>query len=310
MQFTKAHGTGNDFVVFADLDDQLDISAEFVRAVTDRRFGVGADGVIRIGRSQTADVFMDYRNADGSIVEMCGNGIRVVAKYVLDRELVTCEAALAVETRAGIKFVDATRSANGAVAEVTVDMGAPVFNPHEVPFIVPDANGPESATTAGREFAVELEAATWAVAVASMGNPHAVIRVDDVSAAPVGTVGPALEHHPAFPERVNVGFVEVVNAAQIRLRVWERGVGETAACGSGACAAVAVLQEQQLLGDQAEVYVPGGKLRIERRGSSMLLTGPAREVAHGTLDEAWLSTINADTLSGASVSDDTGTEVT
>ncbi|MEX2325144.1 MAG: diaminopimelate epimerase, partial [Nitriliruptoraceae bacterium] len=131
MQFTKAHGTGNDFVVFADLDDQLEISPAIVQAVTDRRFGIGADGVIRIGRSQAADVFMDYRNADGSIVEMCGNGIRVVAKYVLDRKLVSGETTVAVETRAGVKRVNATLAADGTVDEVTVDMGSAVFDPGE-----------------------------------------------------------------------------------------------------------------------------------------------------------------------------------
>lgn len=288
LAFTKAHGTGNDFVVIADLADELDLSAEFVRALCDRRTGVGADGVLRIGGGGgDAAVFMDYRNADGSIVEMCGNGVRVVAKHVADHALVPPSAwdgddGLAIATRAGVRHVRVHRAADGLVANVTVDMGSPTFDPAAVPFVVDAAPGD------GHRHEVTVDDEIVDLAVVSMGNPHAVIEVDDVETAPVGRFGPALQRHDRFPEQVNVGFVQRVDAAMVRLRVHERGVGETLACGTAACAAVAVLQRDGAVGERVSVLVAGGTLDVATTADGhLLMTGPAVEVAHGVLDGHW-----------------------
>lgn len=288
LAFTKAHGTGNDFVVVADLADDLELSAGLVRALCDRRTGIGADGVIRIGAGgDGADVFMDYRNADGSIVEMCGNGVRVVAKHVVDHGLVEVAPGrgpihVAIGTRAGIRTVQARRGADGNVNDVTVDMGVAVFDPAAVPFLTDREPGPDG-------FAVDVAGTTVVMNVVSMGNPHAVIMVDGVADAPVNSLGSALQQHPQFPQAVNVGFVERRDGHTIRLRVHERGVGETQACGTGACAAVAVLQHRGILDDQATVEVLGGVLAVDRHEDGrLLMTGPAVEVAYGTVTSAWL----------------------
>lgn len=292
LAFTKAHGTGNDFVVIADLSDRIDLSVSLVRALCDRRTGVGADGVIRIGAgSDTAAVFMDYRNADGSIVEMCGNGVRVVAKHVVDHGLVDPDAArrLVLGTRAGVRPVTVHVGADGTVGDVTVDMGLPAFDPVRVPFAATD---PHAVDADHHQLSVNGD--TVRLAVVSMGNPHAVIEVDDVASAPVGRIGLALQHHDGFPEQVNVGFVQRIDDAGMRLRVYERGVGETMACGTGACAAVAVLQRDGLVGDAVRVDVRGGSLHIATgHEGHLMMTGPATEVAHGTLDSRWLEAVTS-----------------
>ena len=283
MDVIKAHGTGNDFVVVVDLDDALDLPDALVRALCDRRTGLGADGVIRIGAPRSGgDVFMDYRNADGTAVEMCGNGVRVVAKTVLDHGLVAAaDGVVAVDTRDGVKPVQARRGPDGRVAAVTVDMGPPHWSPEQVPVDVPDAH----------EFQLDVAPdVTWSAV--SMGNPHAVTLVDDVAAAPVTTLGPKVEHHPLFPRGTNVEFAHVRDHDLVQLRVWERGVGETQACGTGACATLAVLRADGLLADQATVRVPGGDLVVRYAPddhASVFLTGPAEEVAAATLTSAWLS---------------------
>lgn len=278
MQFTKAHGTGNDFVVLLDRDDQLDLSEALVRALCDRRFGIGADGVLRIGPSDRADVFMDYRNADGSIVEMCGNGVRVVAKHVLDRNP-SAGDQLKIDTRAGIKPVTARRGEDGKVVEVTVDMGPP---------------------TASIDRTVDLDDQRVEVVTLSMGNPHAVLTVDDLSGAPVTTLGPRIETHPDFPDGVNVEFARVATPDRIDLRVWERGVGETAACGTGACATQVALHRLGKVGSDVAVHVRGGVLRVQwhAEGSSVLMTGPAVEVASGELSADWLDEARRGNLRG------------
>jgi diaminopimelate epimerase len=283
VEFTRAHGTANDFVVLTDLDDDLDLSDVLVRALCHRRLGIGADGVLRIGAGDDgADVFMDYRNADGSIVEMCGNGVRVVAKHVVDRGLVAApDDVVVIGTRAGLRPVEVRRGTDGIVTEVTVDMGPAIWDPTLVPF---DASDPGAATET-----IEVDGDPLEVSVLSMGNPHAVTLVHDVGDAPVRTLGPKVETDPRFPKRTNVGFAEVVDTATIRLRVWERGVGETAACGTGACAAAAALHRRGLVDADVEVHVPGGVLRIALSDDRVLMTGPAIEVAHGHLDEAWLA---------------------
>jgi diaminopimelate epimerase len=287
MEFTKAHGTANDFVVLTDLDDRIELSDALVRALADRRRGVGGDGVIRIGPGGAdADVFMDYRNADGSVGEMCGNGVRVVAKHVVDHQLVApaAEGTVRVGTRAGVKPVRiAATHADGTVASVTVDMGPPRLAPAEVPFVTDDP--------AALRHPVALEDELVHLAVVSMGNPHAVLVVDDVDTAPVTSLGPRLERDGRFPEGANIGFAQPLDAGAIRLRVWERGVGETAACGTGACAAVVALQRLGLVADEVAVRLPGGTLTVHHpAGATVLMTGPAVEVARGVVDAAWLAT--------------------
>lgn len=288
MEFTKAHGTANDFVVLTDTDDRVELSSALVRALSDRRRGVGADGVIRVGgASGDAAVFMDYRNADGSIGEMCGNGVRVVAKHVLDRGLVEASAdgSVVIGTRGGDKVVRVVaRHPDGTVAEVAVDMGRPVLDAARVPF---ELDGDESDADVHR---VDVDGRQVDLSVVSMGNPHGVLVVDDVTDAPVTTLGPLLETHRRFPQKANIGFAQVVARDRLRLRVWERGVGETAACGTGACAAVVALQRRGDLDDDVEVSLPGGILRIEHReGGTVTMSGPAVEVATGVLNDGWMA---------------------
>jgi diaminopimelate epimerase len=285
MEFTLAHGTGNDFVVLADLDGRLPpLSDPLVRALCDRRRGPGADGVLRLAPGgPDADVTMDHRNADGSRPEMCGNGVRVVAKHVVDHGLVSPrDGVVRVATRAGIKPVRVVLGDDGRVAEVTVDMGLPVLEPAAVPF--------EADDPAALEHQVELDDASASLAVVSMGNPHGVVRVEDVALAPVTTLGPRLESHPRFPAKANISFAQVIDRTAVRLRVWERGVGETAACGTGACATVVALQRLELLDAEVAVHLPGGVLAVAHTaGGHVMMTGPAVEIAAGVLDPAWLA---------------------
>jgi diaminopimelate epimerase len=273
VEFVKAHGTGNDFVVVEDLDDRLELSPVFVRAVCDRHFGIGADGLIRIAPGSRASFFMDYRNADGSVAEMCGNGVRVLGKYLGDRDRVS--STFDLETRAGIKRLDLHCDNRGMVDRVSVDMGAPSFGRADLPM-----------TGEGEALKEPFEVAglTFEATCLSMGNPHVVVYVDDVDAAPVSTVGPLLERHPAFPNRTNVEFVQVVDQHTLRQRTWERGVGETLACGTGACAVTVASQIRGLTGGRVVVGLRGGPLELEwSPGGTVRMTGPAREVAHGTL---------------------------
>ena len=272
MEFVKAHGTGNDFVVVEDFDDRLWIGPEFVRLVCDRHFGIGADGVIRIAPGSAAPYFMDYRNADGSVAEMCGNGVRVVGKYLGDRGHV--DSAFDLETRAGVKRLEMERDRHGKVDRVSVDMGAPSFDRADLPM-----------TGEGEALKEPLEAAggVFEATCLSMGNPHAVVFVDDVDSAPVTTAGPLLERHPAFPNLTNVEFVQVVDQHTVRQRTWERGVGETLACGTGACAVAVASQVRGFTGRRVAIDLRGGRLELEwSPGGTVRMTGPAREVAYGT----------------------------
>jgi diaminopimelate epimerase len=291
MEFTRAHGTGNDFVVLADLDGSGEpLTDALVRALCDRRHGLGADGVLRLAPPvEGAHVTMDHRNADGSRPEMCGNGVRVVAKHLVDHGLVSPDDAglLRIATRAGVKAVRVQLGADGRVAEVAVDMGPPTLDPADVPF---EAEDPSALL-----HRVEVDGAAVELSVVSMGNPHGVVVVDDVDRAPVPTLGPRLETHQRFPAKANIGFVQVVDRDQVRLRVWERGVGETAACGTGACAAVVALQRLGFVDEEVEVRLPGGRVTVSAApGGTVTLTGPAVEVAHGVLDDAWLDAARHD----------------
>ena len=268
MEFVKAHGTGNDFVVVEDLTDRYRITPELVRAVCDRHFGVGADGLIRIAPGTEAPFYMDYRNADGSVAEMCGNGVRVVGKYLGDRGLVgaTCD----LETRAGVKHLELHADDRGDIDRVTVDMGPPTLDD---------------------ERTLEVDGEKVTATCLSMGNPHAVVFVDDVDKAPVPTLGPAVETHPAFsPDKTNVEFAQVVDRATVRQRTWERGVGETLACGIGACAVAVAAQVRGLAGRPLVVELRGGRLELDwTPGGTVRMTGPAREVAHGTFTDDLLA---------------------
>jgi diaminopimelate epimerase len=280
MRFVKYQGIGNDFVMIADPGDALKLSAEAVRRVCDRRFGVGADGVIRVAPGRDGgELLMDYVNSDGSIGEMCGNGIRCLALFARE-EGMTSAREMRVETRAGVRTVEV-----GVEDRVRVDMGAPIFDPGQIPVTWDGADALRARLMLG---ATEVE-----VACLSMGNPHAVMFVEDPHEAPVTTVGPALEHHAAFPNGANVEFVRVLSPQRIRMRVWERGSGETLACGTGACAAAVATR---LLADAAEqimVELPGGEVEVEWRGGleneePVYLTGAAMKVFEGDIGtEVW-----------------------
>ena len=273
MHFVKAHGAGNDFVLLPDLDDTLQLTPAFVRRVCRPHLGVGADGVIRIAppRDDTAaDVFMDYRNADGSLAEMCGNGVRCVAKYVADRGLVAGDV-VRVDTRGGVKPVEIVARDGGKVSQVRVDMGAPVVGKVDWP--------------------LDVDGQTVDVTTLSMGNPHAVTVVEDLDEADLQTIGRALQDHNAFPEGTNVEMITVADRDHVRGRIWERGVGETMASGTGASAMAAAAHLLGLAARQTTVSLPGGDLHVEWTETTLWVTGPAVEVATGELDEAWLQTI-------------------
>ena len=280
MRFAKYHGIGNDFVMLLDLDDELSLTPGAVRALCDRRFGIGGDGVIRVAPSNGADFFMDYVNSDGSIGEMCGNGIRCLALFVR-AEGATAATTLRIETRAGLKVVDVEGD------RVRVDMGPPIFQPELIPV---EWNGPDAL-----HAKLDLDEEVVEAACLSMGNPHAVLFVDDPNAAPVRTLGPVIERHPAFPHGANVEFVRVESPGLVRMRVWERGSGETLACGTGACAAAVAAR---LLGGVREsviVALPGGELLVEWAGSvddevPVFMTGPAVRAFDGEIDLASYST--------------------
>jgi diaminopimelate epimerase len=281
LRFWKYHGTGNDFVLLEDPDDERPLDPGLVAAICDRRFGVGGDGLIRVVRDPEADFFMDYRNADGSPAEMCGNGIRCLAALVHDRRL-SPRTELAVMTRGGLRHVR-LHLREGAVAAVTVDMGRPAFARAEVPMAGP----PDEPFL---EQGVEAAGAAFRGSAVSMGNPHLVLFVDrDPGSVDVARIGPALETSPLFPERTNVEFVRAVDGA-LQARVWERGVGETMACGTGACAALVAASRAGLVGRRAEVRFPGGALEVSwEEDDRVLLTGPAERVFEGTIDAAWLA---------------------
>jgi diaminopimelate epimerase len=279
--FTKMHGAGNDFVVLDATRQPLDLDAEAFRRLADRRLGVGADQVLIVGPPDSPDVDFRYRifNADGGEVEQCGNGARCFVRYVRDKGL-TGKRAIRVRTQSGV--IEPRLDDDG---RVTVDMGAPVFEPARVPF---DAAGLQ-AREVGSLLLWPLPVAgrTADVAVASMGNPHAVLRVDDVDTAPVAQLGPLIEQHARFPRRVNAGFLQVLSRGHVRLRVHERGVGETLACGTGACAAVATGIRLGWLDRQADVDMRGGRLTIAwsgAEGASVFMTGPAETVFEGEID--------------------------
>jgi diaminopimelate epimerase len=270
--FTKMHGTGNDFIVVDCRTVKLDDPAAFSRQYCNRRFGIGADQVLLLYPSEIADFMMKIYNADGSEVEMCGNGIRCFAKYIWDRKF-SDKPVLEIETLAGI-----IRPAR-AGEQVKVDMGEPVFDPQKIPadlkIAPPVVDHPLDVIN--RQFRLTL---------VSMGNPHAVIFLDeDVAKFAVGTYGPMIENDKLFPRRTNVEFVNVINRNEVVMRVWERGTGETLACGTGACATGVASMTKGLVERKVSVKLPGGKLLIEWAGNNRVyMTGPATEVYEGVIN--------------------------
>jgi diaminopimelate epimerase len=281
LRISKYHGTGNDFVLIEDLDDERPLSAELVRALCDRRFGIGGDGVIRVTRAEGADFFMDYWNRDGNVAEMCGNGIRCLGKLVFERGLID-RTELDVMTRGGVRHLS-IREENGVVDAVTVEMGRPAFARVAIPM-----TGPEDETFLQQP--VEAEDTVFRGSAVSMGNPHLVLLVEqDPDEIDVATIGRSLEHDPLFPEGTNVEFV-YPSEGGLKARVWERGVGETLACGTGACAAFIAVSQAGRVARRGTVRFPGGPLEIEwAESGEVFLTGPAERVFEGLLDETWLS---------------------
>jgi len=278
LRFTKMQGAGNDFVMLNGITQKLSLTSEQVRLLADRRFGIGADQILIVEPPQTADADFRYRifNSDGGEVEQCGNGTRCFVRFVRDQGL-TNKDAIRVETLGGPIAPRLEPS-----GEVTVDMGAPVFDPAEVPFDTRDL----VAQRVGDDdvWPLLVHGREVQVSVLSMGNPHAVQLVTDVDDAPVTKDGPVIENHSRFPRRVNAGFMQVVDRRRIRLRVWERGVGETLACGTGACAAAVAAALTCRGGRECVVELPGGELSIRwQEDGRVLMTGPAEEVFSGTM---------------------------
>jgi len=280
LKFTKMHGAGNDFVVIDATAQPADFSPAQWQRLADRRFGVGADQILVVERTHTPGIDFRYRifNADGGEVEQCGNGSRAFVKFVVDKGL-TAKRAIRVETMSGV--IEPRLEEDG---RITVDMGAPVLAPEQVPFDAAGLQGrPEGADLL---WPLDVNGRTIPVSVVSMGNPHAVQVVADVDAAPVAADGPAIETHPRFPRRVNAGFMQVVDRRHIRLRVFERGAGETLACGTGACAAVVAGIRRGLLDSPVRVDTRGGELSIAWAGPGqpVMLTGPAVTVFEGEIE--------------------------
>jgi diaminopimelate epimerase len=273
LRFTKMHGQGNDFVVIDGVRQRVALSPGQVRVLADRHFGIGCDQLLLVERPASPENDFRYRifNADGGEVEQCGNGARCFARFVLDEGL-TDKREIRVETASGV-----IRPKIEASGEVTVDMGPPRFAPREVPFVAEEARLVYPLVVAG----VDVQ-----VSVLSMGNPHAVQVVEDVERAPVATEGPLIENHPAFPNRVNAGYMQPVSRGHIKLRVWERGAGETLACGTGACAAVVAGIRRGLLGEEVRVTTRGGDLKIRWMGDNqpVMMTGDAVRVFDGEIE--------------------------
>jgi diaminopimelate epimerase len=278
ISFCKMHGTLNDFVVFHDPEHVVTLTAEQVSRLCDRRAGIGADGVIVVRKSSAADFFMDYINADGSLAEMCGNGIRCLAKYAFDHGL-TDKTTLPVETRAGIKIVDLVVGPDRSIDRVRVDMGKPVFEPENIPVNIGNVETPIV------DFPLDVDGTFFPVNIVSMGNPHCVIVLDNVPDDFPIRFGPLIEKHHLFPAKTNVEFIHVREPGRIAMKVWERGSGETLSCGTGACASMVVSALKGLVGDSAIVELPGGDLEIqwEGVGSQVVMTGPAVTVYSGKI---------------------------
>ena len=272
IEFTKMHGLGNDFVVIDAINQDIDLTEDQVKFIADRHFGVGCDQLLLVEASERDDVDFIYRiyNADGGEVEQCGNGARCFAVFVREKGL-TNQDSIRVETASGIIELHIQ-----ADEQVTVNMGMPELNPWSIPF---------NADTRLDEYALDVKGEMLTIGAVSMGNPHAVTIVENIDTAELEELGAAIEAHPLFPNRVNAGFMQIIDDAHIRLRVYERGAGETLACGTGACAAMVIGRVQGRLAKEVQVDLPGGSLQISWQGeaSPVMMTGPATMVFEGKI---------------------------
>ena len=282
MKFTKMHGIGNDYVYVDCTKKDLAHTSEIAKYVSDRHFGIGSDGMILIKSSEKADFQMDMYNADGSRGEMCGNGIRCVAKYVYDYGIVN-KTSISVATKSGVKYLDLSIR-DGKVSMVKVNMGAPILQAALIPVV--------AQTEQVINTPIEVDGKTYYFTAVSMGNPHAVVYMDDVDGLEIEKIGPSFESHVNFPDRVNTEFVKVIDRHTVQMRVWERGSGETLACGTGACAvAVASILNGLVDRDQpVTVKLLGGDLNIfwDENDDQVYMTGPATTVFDGEIDLAFL----------------------
>ena len=271
IKFTKMHGLGNDFVVIDAISQSIALSTEQIQRIADRHFGVGCDQLLLVEKPTTAEAEFRYRifNCDGGEVEQCGNGARCFAIFVRQQGLTNNET-ISVETANGLIQLQVIGD------QVAVDMGVPDFRPQSLPFL---------AESRAESYNLMVNGAEYAIGAVSMGNPHAVMQVDDLDEIDIEAVGKAIESHQQFPNRVNAGFMQIINRDEIRLRVFERGVGETLACGTGACAAVAVAIMQGLLNEKVTAHLKGGDLSIQwpGEGQALIMTGPATTVFQGQL---------------------------
>ena len=272
MKFTKMHGLGNDFVVIDAVTQNVRITASMVRRLADRKTGIGCDQVLVIEPPSAADIDFNYRifNCDGAEVEQCGNGARCLARFVHDRQL-TGKKSIQVQTSNRVMTLNLINK-----NLVAVDMGIPELDPQAIPF---------QASEPALLYDLDVNGQTQRIAAVSMGNPHALLTVADTETAPVAEVGAAIESHERFPNRVNVGFMQIIDRSAIKLRVFERGVGETEACGSGACAAAVAAIQQQLVDSPVTVHLTRGSLKIDWKGSGhpLIMSGPAKTVFHGRI---------------------------
>jgi diaminopimelate epimerase len=273
MKFTKMQGCGNDYVYVDCTVTQLENPAEIARKVSDRHYGIGSDGLILIKSSDKADFFMEMYNADGSRAQMCGNGIRCVGKYVYDFGL-TDKTEISVDTLAGIKYLKLNVK-NGRTESVRVNMGSPILNAAEIPVISPNTQAVDEP--------IEVDGKLYRMTCVSMGNPHAVVFVDSTDNLPIEEIGPKFENHERFPERINTEFVQVIDRRTLKMRVWERGSGETLACGTGACASLVAGVQNGLCEDCAKLVLRGGTLEItwDRKANVIYMEGPAATVFTG-----------------------------
>ena len=267
MKFTKMQGLGNDYVYVNLFEEKVEDPVATAIAVSDRHFGIGSDGLILIGPSDVADFEMIMYNLDGSRGEMCGNGIRCVGKYVYDHGM-TDKTEITVETLGGIKVLQLFVGDDGCVEQVRVDMGKPILESEKIPVNLPDP---------AISVPIEVDGKTWAVTCVSMGNPHAVVFVDDVDALNLEKIGPPFENHFLFPNRINTEFIQIVDRSHVKMRVWERGSGETMACGTGACASTVACVLNDLTDRHLYLDLLGGRLDItwDEESGHVFMTGPA-----------------------------------
>lgn len=275
MKFTKMQGIGNDYVYVNCLEEKVDHPEELAKLVSDRHFGIGSDGLILIKPSEVADFEMAMYNADGSRGEMCGNGIRCVAKYVYDRGL-TDKTHISIETLAGIKYLELTVE-KGQVSQVRVDMGEPELLAEKIPVISQQEKVIDVPITAGEK--------DYRMTCVSMGNPHCVVFMEDVEHLEIEKIGPLFENHELFPKRINTEFVKVIDRKTLQMRVWERGSGETLACGTGACATAVAAMLNGSCEEEVQIHLLGGDLTIEwnKESNHVFMTGPAEIVFDGEI---------------------------